>query len=120
MKSARQAIGWFALTLGLLALSFAVFNWGLQYKMSLYQSTSGVTQAPAKLWTGKVTTSAAAVATPTQEAPRLLATAQPAILRSVVCRRPLGWVNSRFAIPWKRQVRHALRAFSFRPPPALA
>jgi hypothetical protein len=41
--------------LGLLCLSIAVLNWGLQYKMSLYnEPPNGVVHAPAaKLWMGK-------------------------------------------------------------------
>lgn len=45
----------FLLPLGLLMLSFAVFGWGLQYKLSLYQSKDSIShQAPeAKLLSQK-------------------------------------------------------------------
>jgi hypothetical protein len=52
--SARQRLLLCGLAFGLVCLSLAVFNWGLQYKMSLYQNIGGVVHAPAaKLWMGK-------------------------------------------------------------------
>jgi hypothetical protein len=53
-KSIRPQFAQWAIAVGLLCLSMAVFNWGLQYKMSLYENINGIVHAPAaKLWTGK-------------------------------------------------------------------
>jgi hypothetical protein len=70
----RQSTQW-ALAIGLICLSLAVFNWGLQYKMSLYhQSPNGIVHAPAaKLWMGKDGGSAqSAQAPPLEPAPLLM------------------------------------------------
>jgi len=50
--SVPAKVGRFLLIFCLAALSVAVFNWGLQYKMSLYQhSNSHSITSTAKLWT---------------------------------------------------------------------
>jgi hypothetical protein len=54
IKSIRPQFAQWAVAVGLFCLSLAVFNWGLQYKMSLYENINGIVHAPAaKLWTGK-------------------------------------------------------------------
>jgi hypothetical protein len=55
IKSVFPQFAQWAFALGLICLSLAVLNWGLQYKMSLYnQSADGIAHAPAaKLWMGK-------------------------------------------------------------------
>ena len=111
----RQRSAGLVLIIGLIALSVAVFNWGLQYKMSLYQDGNGVTNPPAKLWTGRTLTTTKAVVTVRQH--------QQAILFFIVLvslsPAPENWLRG-LAIPAKLQVSAALRAaFSFRPPPVL-
>jgi hypothetical protein len=116
MKFRPQLLGGFALIIGLVALSIAVFNWGLQYKMSLYQESNAVTNAPAKLWTGRTLTAATAAldVEPQQEVLLLVA------LLVSLSPMPEKWLRG-LAIPAKLQLRAALRAaFSFRPPPVLA
>jgi hypothetical protein len=115
MKFRQQRFGVFALTIALLALSLAVFNWGLQYKISLYQHSNGVTNAPAKLWTGRTLTPTAAA---TDVEPLEKVFLFLAVLVSLAP-APKNWLRG-LAVPAKLQVRAALRAaFSFRPPPAL-
>jgi hypothetical protein len=54
IKPIRPQFAQWAVAVGLFCLSLAVFNWGLQYKMSLYENINGIVHAPAaKLWTGK-------------------------------------------------------------------
>ena len=99
----------------LIVLSIAVFNWGLQYKMSLYQQSSGVTHSPAKLLIGK---SMSGAWTGTAEV-QVATQAASVMLSLFLCPKPEHWLG-RFAIPWKLQVRAALRAYFFRPPPIAA
>jgi hypothetical protein len=110
----------YALTLSILLVAFAVFNWGLQYKMSLYQTSTNGTQAPAKLLTGgKITSAAITPALRDQAAPVLFLAALLVLLRWVNC-RPLVRITSNFLISRKPRIRIALTTFSFRPPPAAA
>jgi hypothetical protein len=97
-----------------MALSFAIVNWGLQYKMSLYKGGVSATQSTAKLWTSK-----SSPTIPTQIQPPVL----PFVLLVFLLNAShviTPWAHSRFEIPWKTNLRITLRAFFFRPPPALA
>ncbi len=109
----------FALTIGILLLAFAVFNWGLQYKMSLYQTSTNAAQAPAKLWTGKTVAPSTTLAWQFQAAPALFLAIWLVLLRWASS-LTLVPISSNLAIPWKQRIRIALTAFSFRPPPAAA
>lgn len=120
MRPARRGLNYFVLAFGIFLLSFAVFNWGLQYKMSLYQT--GTNQAPAKLWTGK--TAAAATQSLTADTQRPIffyrfLVALLVLLQSG-CLLPAGRVCFRFIIPWKTHLDVILHAFLFRPPPVTA
>jgi hypothetical protein len=112
----RQRLSGFALSVGLIVLSFAVFNWGLQYKRSLYQDSNAVTNAPAKLWTGRTLTVASTTAAVTQEQPQAVSLfLVVAVSRSIV----LGSRPRAGVVPAKLHLQATLRAFSVRPPPAL-
>jgi len=118
-KFAVRRFSLFVLAFGLTALSFAVFNWGLQYKLSFYlNSPSSASQAPAKLWLGKTSAPSASVEIQQQPQPSSVAQTAWAGLLLFLCTRLSSWM--RLEIPWKLQVRTALHAFFFRPPPALA
>jgi hypothetical protein len=112
-----QRLVGFALSVGLIALSFAVFNWGLQYKMSLYQDSAGVGKAPAKLWTGRTLTTAATTA------PVTVGQQQAVLFFLLVVvslsTTPESWLRGQ-VIPAKLYLQATLRAFSVRPPPAVA
>ena len=118
IESSRYRLGGFALTLGLIALSLAVFNWGLQYKRSLYQESNASSNAPAKLWTGRTLTAAtnttAAVTVEQQQTVCLFL-----IVVVSVSAVPENWLRSR-VIPAKLHLQAIRRAFFVRPPPALA
>jgi hypothetical protein len=67
-KSIPPQFAQWAVAVGLFCLSLAVFNWGLQYKMSLYENINGIVHAPAaKLWTGKIGGSAQSAQIPLAE-----------------------------------------------------
>jgi hypothetical protein len=117
IKLRQQSLGAFALGVGLIVLSFAVVNWGLQYKMSLYQDSAGVSHAPAKLWTGRTLTSTTTTAAVTQELRQAVLIF--AIIVVTLSATPESWLQDR-VIPAKRHLQATLHAFSVRPPPALA
>jgi hypothetical protein len=117
IKFRQQRLGGFALTVGLIVLSFAVFNWGLQYKRSLYQDSNSVHNAPAKLWTGRTLTAASTTA------PVTLEQRQAVFLFLIVVVSLSTVPESRLrggVVPAKLHLQETLRAFSVRPPPALA
>jgi hypothetical protein len=116
--SARRRLRLFALTIGLLGLSLAVVNWGLQYKMSLYQSNPDAAQAPAKLWTGKTTGPVSLVAVQVQPTP--VSWLIFLLLLLCVCVKRISCPAPTSVVPWKRHLLISLRAFFFRPPPTLA
>ena len=109
------------LPLGLLMLSLAVFGWGLEYKLSLYQGQNSIThQAPvAKLLSQKERpASAQALAAPFPEVPVLTAfvlVAMASLLRLASTRylRTGSIERSRPPRP------PCLQALFFRPPPVL-
>ena len=113
----KQRLSAFALSIGLIVLSLAVFNWGLQYKRSLYQDGNGVRNAPAKLWTGRT------LSTNTTRAAVTIEQRQAVLLFLIVVvslyAAPESWLRSR-VMPAKRHLQATLRAFSVRPPPAAA
>jgi hypothetical protein len=120
MQFTLQRFGVLTLTFGLIALSFAIFNWGLQYKLSLYlTSPATASHAPAKLWLGKTSAPAAAVELPQQQyASAVVQTALVGLL-PFLCSSLNAW--ARLDTPWKLlPVQAALCAFFFRPPPSLA
>jgi hypothetical protein len=119
MKFRQQRFSGLAIIIGLFALSLAIFNWGLQYKMSLYQDSDSATQTPVKLWTGR-TLICATSEVEVQHEEHLFAGAQSSFPMVLVFLSsvPETWL-SRLAVPWKWQVLAALPAFAFRPPPAL-
>jgi hypothetical protein len=113
------------LTLGLLYLSFAVFSWGLQYKLSLYQHLNGSSDIPAaKLLAGDETAIHLLVVevsqTPSAFELCLLFTSFTLFLAlefSTLLRTLQEWLLR--GRPWKIH-RHALfKHLFFRPPPAL-
>jgi hypothetical protein len=117
IKFRQQRLGGFALCVGLIVLAFAVFNWGLQYKRSLYQDSNAVRNAPAKLWTGRTLTAASTTAavTPEHRQAVFLFLIVVVSLSTVPESRP-----RRGVVPSKLHLQATLRAFSVRPPPALA
>lgn len=120
-KSLFHKLSLFVPAIGLLALSLAVINWGLQYKMSLYQDSSPSAQSPAKLWTGKTVASSAIAVERIQRRPVtfiLLLTELLVLLRCAAL-QPASWARWGFAVPWKLKLRHILRAFCFHPPPVV-
>ena len=110
--SVRATIGGFLLVFCLAALSIAVFNWGLQYKMSLYQqSNSHSVTSTAKLWTSS--DKAAAVTSPEMLPVRVTSN------ESMVA--PVKVVRAGISeVPKRRQIFIALAALFFRPPPVIA
>ena len=124
MKSAKTRRGASRLTFGLVYLSLAIFVWGLQYKLSLYQATESAASVPAaKLWAGRSDASdekapAAQLVRPQAVAAFsvvffLLATF--AVADHSVGRALLG--RGRLATVWRLRVMASLHPFFFRPPP---
>ncbi len=110
----------FVLTLAMVCLSFAVFNWGLQYKMSLYHhSGSGAKASVAKLWTGSKDHNQAASAQP-EAAPILI----PLLMLTVLVafrnqRRLTAFLRWQRSAPvWRLQTAPVQNAYFFRPPPS--
>ena len=116
IKFRQQRLGGFALCVGLIVLAFAVFNWGLQYKRSLYQDSNAVRNAPAKLWTGRTLTAASTTAAVTLEQQQavFLFLVVVVSLCTAPQNRPRGGV-----VPAKIHLQATLCAFSVRSPPAL-
>jgi hypothetical protein len=116
-KLARQRFSLCALTLALIVLSLAVLNWGLQYKMSLYQNSQISTHAPAKLWTGKTGAHKPLVEIE-QPASNVVPFPQAALtILLLFPRLKLSyWLPP--ATPWKLRASAALHSFVFRPPPS--
>jgi hypothetical protein len=117
-----QHVRLFVLTLAMLCLSFAVVNWGLQYKMSLYQHSGGTAKASvAKLWTGsKDHSQAHGISSPELEvAPVLI----PLLILTlfVSFRNQLQLIAfhrwQRNAPVWRLQTAPIQSAYFFRPPP---
>ncbi len=117
IKFRQHRLGGFALCVGLIVLAFAVFNWGLQYKRSLYQESNAVRNAPAKLWTGRTLTTASTAAAVKLEQPQAVSLFLIVVvsLATMADSRPRGKV-----VPAKLHLQTTLRACSVRPPPALA
>ena len=124
MKSAKTLRGATRLTFGLLYLSLAIFAWGLQYKLSLYQAGDNTAPIPAaKLWAGRSEASDQKASTVQLERPQavaefslllfvlvMLGTADLSIGRALLGR-------CRFAHLWRLRVMASLHPFFFRPPP---
>jgi hypothetical protein len=121
-SSGRRAV---LLPLGLLMLSLAVFGWGLQYKLSLYQAKNSIAHSTpeAKLLSQKerpATTQA--VDTRTPEGPGFLGFTAFVLLAVASLLRPAagrylrieGRERSRASRP------PCLQALFFRPPPVLS
>jgi hypothetical protein len=122
MVFGRQRILHHCLTWGLLLLSVAVFNWGLQYKMSLYHSDTG-SNPPAKFWTGRSDADGTSVEIAKQKKPpsgNVLLSALLCLL--LFCRfavqrlRPLAHLRP-FAFAHSAQTIARYHALFLRPPP---
>jgi hypothetical protein len=107
----------------MLGLSFAVFNWGLQYKMSLYQQAGGGAKASvAKLWTGsKDHNQAVNTASPQTAGAAILI---PLLILSLFIafrnqRQLIAFHRwQRIAPVWKIETAPIQNAYFFRPPPS--
>jgi hypothetical protein len=120
----RPFIHWI-LAFCLLCLSVAVFNWGLQYKMSLYQNIDGSTHAPAaKLLTGKSVVSVEEIKAPLHEhVPHLIEAVFLIFFLAHYLALRAGSALQTF-VRWRDLSNHAqvrltlyARSFFFRPPP---
>lgn len=125
--SVQRPLTYWALAMGLLCLSLAVFNWGLQYKMSLYQNINGIVHAPAaKLWMGKDGASTEFAKVPLPEPAPLLvqATLLIVFLALYLALRDASAVRT--LMNWRRRANFSeirltplRQTFLFRPPPSI-
>ncbi len=109
--------------LGIVTLAFAIFGWGVQYKLSLYDAPAGhtISVAQAKLLSPKERTVAAQV--PAVSLPETQTSLPVVVFMTIVS---LGLLHSRPANGGRRRGdvpvrvdRHVSSSyFSFRPPPA--
>jgi hypothetical protein len=115
--------------MGLICLGLAVLNWGLQYKMSLYnQHPNTVSHAPvAKLWMGKDGGSVQSAQVPLPERTPVLAqvTCFIFVLALYLAIRNATFVNT--LLNWRSHAHFPeirltpfREAFFFRPPPVNA
>jgi len=108
--SVRAKCGRFLLAFGLALLSLAVFNWGLQYKMSLYQQTNNHSvTSTAKLWTSS---DRAAVVVSPDMLPLRIVSNECMVIRAKVVRNGIAEVPERAEI-----LIDLTTALFFRPPP---
>jgi hypothetical protein len=121
----RQFVQW-AFAVALVFLGLAVLNWGLQYKMSLYnEQPNAVSHTPvAKLWMGKNGGVVQSAQVPTPEpAPLLIqVTCFIVVLALYLAVRNDTLVNT--ALNWHKRAHFPairltpfLETFFFRPPP---
>jgi hypothetical protein len=113
----------FAQTLGILALAFAVFAWGLQYKLSLYDVHPSNSIPVAKLVTGK----SDAQHLVQQAAQTQIKPVFPALQLDLLVILSALSLLSLHAFLFPRSVRISLRPqrasldhFAFRPPPFIS
>jgi hypothetical protein len=110
------------LPLGLLMLSVAVFGWGLQYKLSLYQSKDSITHlAPvAKLLSQKERPAATQLlAARSPEVPDFPFVAAFVLVASLVLRASARFLRIGSREKARPSLPPCLQAVFFRPPPVL-
>jgi hypothetical protein len=113
-----------------LGLSFCVFTWGLQYKLSLYDPPQAVSHAipEAKLLSGneRSTTSESPLVKKTSISDRAIRMTLFSLLFvfllaiNLKLRQVLNWKDSDMSQPQRLPSQAGLTAFFFRPPPAIA
>jgi hypothetical protein len=117
-----QHVRLLVLTLAMLCLSLAIVNWGLQYKMSLYQQSGTAKASVAKLWTGSKDHNQAhsAVSPQLEVAPVLLPLLILTLFVAFRNQRQLTAFHfwQRSAPVWRLQTAPIRNAHFFRPPPA--
>ena len=115
------------LSFAMLLLSLAVLNWGMQYKMSLYQHSHSESSlhAPAKLWTGskdEIQLSASNFSLPVDQQPMATQTALISFFAVTLQlikndrARPVLFATRGVNTPWQYRCEFSHTLF-FRPPP---
>lgn len=107
----------------MLCLSLAVVNWGLQYKMSLYQTGGAPAKASvAKLWTGSKDLNQAHTAASPQFHPAPILIPLLILTLFVAVRNQRQFIAfhrwQRVAPVWKLETAPTQNAYFFRPPPS--